>query len=187
MVKRIPTRLEKDGHVRVDDYYWLRERDNPEVIAYLKTHHLDLLRSVIVVSADPSALRGEYPQPICRFLAKPFDVDEFVNLVKTRGTKAGDAIPIAPEVEAALHAEMIRRAPYYRDALKWAFTQQPFLPPQGPSWRRSPGWEGPSRSASARPGSATPLSSCSAVVMASCEQPCASRCPRRAAPWPNSP
>src|SRR6266576_5518334 len=36
MVKRIPKRLEKHGHVRVDDYYWLREQDNPEAIAYLK-------------------------------------------------------------------------------------------------------------------------------------------------------
>ncbi len=39
MVKRIPTRLEKHGHVRIDDYYWLRERDNPEVIAYLKAEN----------------------------------------------------------------------------------------------------------------------------------------------------
>src|SRR4030095_5313295 len=29
------TKLEKHGHVRMDDYYWLRERDNPEVIKYL--------------------------------------------------------------------------------------------------------------------------------------------------------
>jgi len=36
MVKIIPTRLETHGHVRVDDYYWLRERDNPEVIRYLE-------------------------------------------------------------------------------------------------------------------------------------------------------
>jgi oligopeptidase B len=28
-------RLEKHGHIRVDDYYWLRERDNPDVIRYL--------------------------------------------------------------------------------------------------------------------------------------------------------
>src|SRR5574341_2190154 len=35
MVKKIPTTLEKHGHVRVDDYYWLRERENPEVIRYL--------------------------------------------------------------------------------------------------------------------------------------------------------
>ena len=35
MPKKIPTKLEKHGHVRVDDYYWLRERDDPEVIKYL--------------------------------------------------------------------------------------------------------------------------------------------------------
>ena len=35
MVKKIPTQLETHGQVRVDDYYWLRERDNPEVIRYL--------------------------------------------------------------------------------------------------------------------------------------------------------
>ena len=39
MVKRIPTRLEKHGHVRIDDYYWLRERDNPEVVAYLNAEN----------------------------------------------------------------------------------------------------------------------------------------------------
>ena len=35
MPKKIPTQLENHGHVRVDDYYWLRERENPEVIRYL--------------------------------------------------------------------------------------------------------------------------------------------------------
>lgn len=35
MVKKVPTRLETHGHARMDDYYWLRERDNPEVIRYL--------------------------------------------------------------------------------------------------------------------------------------------------------
>jgi oligopeptidase B len=39
MVKKIPTRLEKHDHVRIDNYYWLRERDNPEVIAYLKAEN----------------------------------------------------------------------------------------------------------------------------------------------------
>jgi oligopeptidase B len=39
MVRKIPTKLEKHGHVRVDDYYWLRERDNPDVIAYLNAEN----------------------------------------------------------------------------------------------------------------------------------------------------
>ena len=34
-----PTRLEMHGVVRVDDYYWLRERDNPEVTAYLEAEN----------------------------------------------------------------------------------------------------------------------------------------------------
>ncbi|MER3522795.1 MAG: oligopeptidase B [Ignavibacteria bacterium] len=34
-----PTTLEKHGHVRTDHYYWLRERDNPEVIEYLEAEN----------------------------------------------------------------------------------------------------------------------------------------------------
>ena len=39
MLKKIPAQLEKHGHVRVDNYYWLRERDNPEVIRYLNSEN----------------------------------------------------------------------------------------------------------------------------------------------------
>ena len=31
----IPERLERFGRVRVDNYYWLKDRTNPKVIAYL--------------------------------------------------------------------------------------------------------------------------------------------------------
>ena len=31
-----PHKLEQHGHVRIDPYYWLRERDNPEVLEYLE-------------------------------------------------------------------------------------------------------------------------------------------------------
>eukprot|EP01091_Cochliopodium_minus_P018369 TRINITY_DN7432_c0_g1_i1.p1 TRINITY_DN7432_c0_g1~~TRINITY_DN7432_c0_g1_i1.p1 ORF type:complete len:497 (-),score=162.35 TRINITY_DN7432_c0_g1_i1:116-1579(-) len=34
--KIIPKRLEIHNHVRIDDYYWLNERENPEVMNYLK-------------------------------------------------------------------------------------------------------------------------------------------------------
>ena len=33
--KKIPVELEKHGDVRIDNYFWLRERENPEVIGYL--------------------------------------------------------------------------------------------------------------------------------------------------------
>ena len=36
---RRPHRHETHGDVRVDDYYWLRERDNPEVRAYLEAEN----------------------------------------------------------------------------------------------------------------------------------------------------
>ncbi len=35
VAKIIPKSLEKHGHVRIDNYYWLNERENPEVIDYL--------------------------------------------------------------------------------------------------------------------------------------------------------
>lgn len=35
VAKIVPHELEKHGDVRVDNYYWLRERENPEVISYL--------------------------------------------------------------------------------------------------------------------------------------------------------
>jgi len=34
-----PVILEKHGHERKDDFYWLRERDNPKVIAYLEAEN----------------------------------------------------------------------------------------------------------------------------------------------------
>lgn len=39
VAKVVPHRLEKHGHVRVDNYYWLRERNNPEVIKYLEAEN----------------------------------------------------------------------------------------------------------------------------------------------------
>ena len=35
MPERKPTRLELHGDVRIDNYFWLKERDNPDVIAFL--------------------------------------------------------------------------------------------------------------------------------------------------------
>jgi oligopeptidase B len=47
MAPRRPTVLETHGDSRVDPYYWLREKDNPEVLAYLEAEnsYADLLMS----------------------------------------------------------------------------------------------------------------------------------------------
>jgi len=39
MAEKNPHELEMHGDVRVDDYYWLRERANPEVLAYLEAEN----------------------------------------------------------------------------------------------------------------------------------------------------
>jgi len=38
-VRKLPFKIKKHSHVRIDNYYWLRERDNPEVIKYLKAEN----------------------------------------------------------------------------------------------------------------------------------------------------
>ena len=47
MAKKIPVELTKHGHTRIDNYYWLRERENPEVIKYLEDEnaYLDTMMS----------------------------------------------------------------------------------------------------------------------------------------------
>ncbi|MDO8806082.1 MAG: S9 family peptidase [Elusimicrobiota bacterium] len=37
--KKIPHSLENHGQVRVDDYYWMKDRKNPDVTAYLKAEN----------------------------------------------------------------------------------------------------------------------------------------------------
>ena len=36
IAKKVPHNLEKHGDVRVDNYYWLNDKENPEVISYLE-------------------------------------------------------------------------------------------------------------------------------------------------------
>ena len=35
VAKKNPEKLEKHGDVRVDDYYWMKDREDPEVISHL--------------------------------------------------------------------------------------------------------------------------------------------------------
>ena len=39
LAEKRPVELEEFGNVRIDNYYWLRERDNPDVIAYLEAEN----------------------------------------------------------------------------------------------------------------------------------------------------
>jgi DNA-binding NtrC family response regulator len=61
------------------------EDHGTDVIEYLKTHRLDFLQAVVVVSAHPLAIRaaleGEYPEPICKYVAKPFELQELTSII----------------------------------------------------------------------------------------------------------
>ena len=50
MPEKKPVELELHGDVRVDNYYWLRERENPEVIAYLNAEN-DYTEKVLAPTA----------------------------------------------------------------------------------------------------------------------------------------
>jgi oligopeptidase B len=39
VAKVVPVKLQKHGHVRTDNYYWLNERDDPEVVTYLEAEN----------------------------------------------------------------------------------------------------------------------------------------------------
>jgi oligopeptidase B len=51
MPEKIPTKLAMHGDVRIDDYFWLNQRDNPEVLAYLEQENAYTAR-VMAHTAD---------------------------------------------------------------------------------------------------------------------------------------
>jgi oligopeptidase B len=55
MAEKKPHTLEAHGDVRVDDYYWLRERDNPDVLAHLEAENA----YTAAVMADTEPLQAE--------------------------------------------------------------------------------------------------------------------------------
>ena len=66
---KIPHEMTLHGHTRVDNYYWLNQRDNPEVIAYLEAEN-DYARAVM---QDTVALQETLLQ---EFKSRFPDVDE---------------------------------------------------------------------------------------------------------------
>ena len=90
MVKKIPIRLEKHGHVQIDDYYWLRERENPEVIAYLNAENQYAEKEMAQAQPSEDTLFEEIK---ARFkqtdMSVPYQRDGYFT---TRGMKRGGSI-----------------------------------------------------------------------------------------------
>ena len=59
MAKAVPHELEHHGHARTDDYYWLRERDNPDTVAYLEAENQHTKDAMAHVEALEGALFEE--------------------------------------------------------------------------------------------------------------------------------
>ena len=58
-VEKRPTELAAHGGVRIDEYYWLRERENPEVIAYLEAENAYLKAQLASTEALQEKLVSE--------------------------------------------------------------------------------------------------------------------------------
>lgn len=76
--KAQPTVLEKHGHVRRDYYYWLREREKPEVIEYLKAENAYTDTMMAPVKQFEESLFNEIKARIKQTdLSVPYKLDDY--------------------------------------------------------------------------------------------------------------
>jgi oligopeptidase B len=103
MARVIPQQLEKHGDVRVDDYYWLRERDNPEVMAYLEAENAYTEAMMAHTAALQRKLFEEIKGRIKQTdLSVPFKRDGYFYYTKT---EEGKEYPIYARKWGSLDAE----------------------------------------------------------------------------------
>ncbi|MGZ8483734.1 MAG: S9 family peptidase [Candidatus Binatia bacterium] len=102
MVKKIPTKLETHDQVRVDDYYWLRERDNPEVIGYLNDENAFAAKAMAHTQEFEKKLFEEIKGRIKQTdLSVPYKRDDYFYYTRF---EAGKGYPIYCRKLAALDA-----------------------------------------------------------------------------------
>ncbi len=54
-----------------------------QVVEYLKQNIPPSLKRIVVTTAATSAMQSPFPEEICKVLAKPFDMDEFITFART--------------------------------------------------------------------------------------------------------
>ncbi|MBI1941747.1 MAG: S9 family peptidase [Acidobacteria bacterium] len=92
MVKIIPKKLEKHGHVRTDNYYWLGERDNPEVVAYLRAENEHTAAVMAPTQGLQEKLSNEFRNRIKQTdMSAPYKKDDFYYYTRT---EEGQQYPI---------------------------------------------------------------------------------------------
>jgi len=88
MARIVPVKLEKHGHIRVDNYYWLRERDNPEVIEYLEAEN-EYTENVMAHTHDLQEvlfeeIKGRIKQTD---MSVPYKMDDFYYYTRYEGDR----------------------------------------------------------------------------------------------------
>lgn len=53
-----------------------------EVVQYLKKNLPPSLKRIVVTTGDSNALKNEFPEEICKVLAKPFEMKEFLTYAR---------------------------------------------------------------------------------------------------------
>jgi len=90
--KKIPHTIEKHGHERIDPYYWLRDRENPEVIAHLEAENA--YTDAVMQHTEPlqeklyEEIKGRIKETD---LSVPYRLDDYFYYVRT---EEGQSYPI---------------------------------------------------------------------------------------------
>lgn len=76
----------------------LPDIDGEEVLDYLEESQPKYLRRVIITTASPRKMRKDFLERICRILAKPFDIHQFVVIARECASGDSDCEPVATAV-----------------------------------------------------------------------------------------
>lgn len=102
VAKIVPKQLEKHGHVRTDNYFWLRERENPEVLQYLKAENAYTEAMMAPTQGLQEKLFNEFKTRIKQTdMSVPFRKDGYYYYTRTEN---GKDYPIYCRKKGALDA-----------------------------------------------------------------------------------
>lgn len=103
VAKIVPKELEKFGDVRIDNYYWLKDRDNPEVLEYLKKENAYLDQVMAPVKSLQTKLFEEIKERIKEDDSSvPYHLDDYYYY--TRYVKGGE-YPLYCRKKGSMDAE----------------------------------------------------------------------------------
>jgi len=101
--KKVPVTFELNGDRRTDDYYWLKERDNPEVIKYLEAENA---YTNAVTKHTRGLQRKLYKEMLSRIketdLSVPVRIDDYYYYTRT---EKGKQYPINCRKKGSLNAK----------------------------------------------------------------------------------